>query len=120
TYAPSGGGAEIHLEIVERESTAACARLKAELRWRRVPSPFELRGWRPGDHYRPVGQSRDQKVKEMFERSRVPSWRRRFWPILTSGDKILWARDFGAAAEFAAEDDSGPVLRIWETDSRRG
>jgi tRNA(Ile)-lysidine synthase len=115
-YALSGGDAEIHLELTERGRTAACATLRAELCLRRVPLGLELRGWRPGDHYRPVGQSRDQKVKEMFQSARVPSWKRRFWPILTSGDKILWAREFGAAADFATGEDPGPVVRIWEAD----
>ena len=35
--------------------------------------PLILRGWQPGDHYRPLGQSRDYKVQEMFQRLRVPS-----------------------------------------------
>ena len=39
----------------------------------------------------------------MFQKARVPSWKRSFWPIVTSGSKILWAREFGAAAEFATE-----------------
>jgi tRNA(Ile)-lysidine synthase len=119
TYALPGGSPGFHLEVVERRRTAACARLKAELSWRGVASPLELRGWKPGDHYRPVGQSRDQKVKEMFQRSRVPSWRRRFWPILTGGGKVLWAQEFGAAAEFAAGEDPGPVLRICEVERRK-
>jgi tRNA(Ile)-lysidine synthase len=72
-------------------------------------SPLELRGWRPGDHYRPQGHSRDQKIQEMFQKARVPSWRRASWPILTCGDKILWARQFGVAEDLAAG-----VLRISE------
>jgi len=73
-----------------------------------ICSPLELRGWRPGDHYRPQGHSRDQKIQEMFQKARVPSWRRASWPILTSGDKILWARQFGVA------EDLRSVLRIRE------
>jgi tRNA(Ile)-lysidine synthase len=73
-----------------------------------ICSPLELRGWRPGDHYRPQGHSRDQKIQEMFQKARVPSWRRASWPILTSRDMILWARQFGVAEDFRA------VLRIRE------
>jgi tRNA(Ile)-lysidine synthase len=73
-----------------------------------ICSPLELRGWRPGDHYRPEGHSRDQKIQEMFQKARVPSWRRASWPILTSRDKILWARQFGVAEDFRS------VLRIRE------
>jgi hypothetical protein len=64
----------------------------------------------------------------MFQKARVPSWKRAFWPIVTTGSKILWARDFGPAAEggFRAV-ESGPEgagigldgdrdawLRVWE------
>jgi hypothetical protein len=37
----------------------------------------------------------------MFQKARVPSWRRASWPILRSRDKIVWARQFGIAGEFS-------------------
>ena len=95
TYRSPDGASEIRLE--------PCDNLELEL-----PAPIVLRGWRPGDHYRPVGKSRDQKLKKMFQNTRVPSWERRFWPILECDGKIMWAREFGAAEDFAA-------LRVSET-----
>ncbi len=84
----------------------ACATLSMEAC--KLYSPLALRGWQPGDRYRPQGHSRDHKIKEMFQKARVPSWRRASWPILSSGEKILWSRQFGVAQEFAG------VLRIRE------
>lgn len=84
TYEAPDGASEIRLE--------RCVNLKAE-----IIAPLILRGWRPGDHYLRPGKSRDQKIKEMFEDARVPSWQRRFWPILDYGGKIVWARQFGHA-----------------------
>ena len=112
-------GACLHLEVAAQSSRSKKgATLKAaELSLRRLPSVLELRGWKPGDHYRPQGQDRDQKIKEMFQVERVPSWLRASWPIVSSGDTILWARTFGAAAEFAANREPGPVLRVWEAES---
>jgi tRNA(Ile)-lysidine synthase len=106
----------LHLEVAPHPCLSPKdATLKAaELCLRRLPPVLELRGWKPGDHYRPEGQARDQKIKEMFQMERVPSWLRSSWPIVSSGDQILWSRKFGAAAEFAASRDSGPVLRVWE------
>ena len=89
----------------------------AELSLRRLPPVLELRGWKPGDHYRPEGQTRDLKIKDMFQLERVPSWLRPSWPIVSSGETILWSRTFGAAAEFAASREPGPVLRVWEGES---
>ena len=114
TYASPGGGSALRFEVAGKTRAGLCATLKAELSLRLIPAPLELRGWRPGDHYRPAGQSRDRKLKEMFQRARVPSWRRPFWPIVTGGGKIVWARDFGAAAEFAAGGKRGQVLQVWE------
>jgi tRNA(Ile)-lysidine synthase len=85
TYIAPDGRGEIQLEAADESLPPACANLKSAAR-------LELRTWRPGDHYRPVGKSRDQKVKEMFQNARVPSWQRRLWPILEGDGEILWAR----------------------------
>ena len=79
-----------------KSGEVGCVRLK----WKgqETSALLELRGWRDGDHYRPRGRKRDQKLKEMFQKGRIPSWKRRFWPIVTRGSKILWAREFGPAA----------------------
>jgi tRNA(Ile)-lysidine synthase len=76
-------------------------------------APLELRSWRAGDRYRPARGSREYTIQELFQRARVPSWRRHVWPVICMGPKILWVRQFGAAAEFAAPDE-GAALRIWE------
>src|SRR5579871_680775 len=115
-YPWPGGAARVCFEIAEGNCVrAGCASLK--LSEGRLPAPMELRSWSAGDHYRPAGHSRDQKIKELFQEARIPSWRRDFWPIVASGSKILWARGFGAAAEFAAQNQPGSVLRIWEENA---
>jgi tRNA(Ile)-lysidine synthase len=119
-YPWPGGDAQVCFEICfdmgegDRAKTG-CASLK--LSEGRVPAPLELRSWSAGDHYRPAGHSRDQKIKELFQEARIPSWRRQFWPIVASESKILWVRGFGVAAECAAEDQPGSVLRIWEENA---
>ena len=61
-----GRADSVCLEIAERDSEPpGCVSLK--LRGGRIPAPLELRGWRAGDHYRPAGHSRDQKIKELFQ-----------------------------------------------------
>ena len=94
-----------------------------DLDWRRVTlsdgasSSLELRTWRPGDQYRPVGQATADKVKVLFQQARVPLWERANWPIITYNGIILWARRFGAAADFAANPDTQIVLRVDESVS---
>ena len=107
------GNSMICLDVIGREQGAdACATLKSDLYFRSIPERLVLRGWKPGDRYCPVGHANDRKLKELFQRQRIPSWRRPFWPILCCGDKILWARDFGPAAEYGKHSGSGPRIRL--------
>lgn len=106
-YPSPDGQTRICLDIAPSGAPDACANLNTEAC--NFCPPLELRGWRPGDCYRPQGQTRDRKIQEMFQKARVPSWRRASWPIVTRGERILWARQFGLA-----EDVAGTVLRIRE------
>jgi tRNA(Ile)-lysidine synthase len=85
------------------------------LDWNRLSGALEIRNWRPGDQYQPVGRTGAEKIKVLFHEARIPLWERRYWPVVTMGDAILWARRFGAAAGFAAMPGAGPVLSIRET-----
>jgi tRNA(Ile)-lysidine synthase len=71
-----------------------------------LTAPLELRNWRPGDQYQRVGRSGPEKVKTLFQTAKIPLWERRNWPIVSMGEEIIWARQFGMAA--------GCVLRISE------
>jgi tRNA(Ile)-lysidine synthase len=99
-------------------TSPACATFgTAVLGLDQIPGDLQLRGWRPGDRYRPLGHTRVRKVAEMFAEARIPSWQRRQWPMVMSGERIVWARQFGAAAEFAADKQADRVLRISEVGS---
>lgn len=125
TYCSPGGNTLIHLWLSKPgpppvPGSGAYATLKLHVPGSTAGTrlhplrEFRLRGWRAGDHYRPLGESRDRKLKEMFQRARVPSWRRPFWPILTLGDQIVWAGAFGPAAEFAANPETGVLVSLSE------
>ena len=113
------GGGEVCLEVAEepaKSREAGCVRLK----WngQQASALLELRGWKEGDRYRPGGYPREQKLKEMFQKAKIPSWKRGFWPIVTNGSNILWAREFGVAAETGEGRGPGAWLRIWEEPRR--
>jgi tRNA(Ile)-lysidine synthetase-like protein len=105
--------------VLEKSETGqACDTVVNELDWQRLtptngalPS-LELRNWRPGDQYRPAGQSKHQKVKFLFQEARIPLWERGNWPIITYNGTIVWTQRFGAAAEFAASPSTRVVLRV--------
>ena len=120
-----GSLTRITLQVLEKEgakpgATRPCATVVNELDWQRfrggrgVPS-LELRNWRPGDQYRRIGQSKPEKIKFFFQEARIPLWERGNWPIITYNETIVWARRFGAAAEFATGPETRSVLQVEET-----
>lgn len=119
------GSARIMLQILEKaDRVPAYGTVVNELDWERFSSDncalscLEVRNWRPGDRYRRVGQSHSQKIKLLFQQARVPLWERQNWPIITYQGNIVWARRFGAAAEFAAGPTARWVLEVAESRNR--
>jgi tRNA(Ile)-lysidine synthase len=81
----------------------------------RLQGGLELRNWRPGDQYRPMGRASEEKIKVLFQEARIPLWERRNWPILAIGDDIVWARHFGPALAYAATSASRSVVKVSES-----
>ncbi len=65
-------------------------------------SPLVLRNWRPGDAFRPQGRRHAHKLKQFLRERRVARRERAGWPVLTSGDSVVWARGLPVASGFAA------------------
>jgi len=119
------GSARITLQVLEKpEAAQPYATVVNELDWQRLTMhegvllSLELRNWRPGDRYRRVGQSHEQKIKLFFQEARVPLWDRWNWPIITYNEAIVWSRRFGASAEFAAGPSTRVVLQVADSISK--
>jgi tRNA(Ile)-lysidine synthetase-like protein len=76
----------------------------------RLCGPLTVRSWRPGDRYSPSGTN--EKIKHLFQRARIPVWERQGWPVMTSDDKVVWAKGFGVAVEVAPSASTRTLLRI--------
>jgi len=73
-----------------------------------------VRNWRPGDRLWVAHSKQPKKMKELFEQRHVPVAERKTWPVAASGDKLAWARGFGASAEFQPAGDARQVVVIEE------
>jgi tRNA(Ile)-lysidine synthase len=82
----------------------------------RISGPLQLRNWRPGDRYA-RSEGTTEKIKFLFQKARIPIWDRQGWPIITSGDSIVWARQFGPAAEYIPTSQTRRILRVSEVEN---
>ena len=110
----------ISTRVLETASAAMLYDKKAIvlLDWDRVPKSLRLRSWRDGDRYNPAGSDSPRKIKDLFQQSRISAWNRAGWPVVASDDadggRIVWARAFGPAREFAVRPTSRRALVVEE------
>ena len=103
-------GTKIVTELIDTKSVYTECR--DDIDWGKISTALILRNWRPGDRYQPFGCPGEEKLKIMFQQSRIPLWERRHWPIIWSGEALVWSRQFGVAAGFAASPGCEQRLRI--------
>jgi len=80
----------------------------------RLQFPLVLRNWLPGDRLHPVGRRNAHKLKRLLNEQRISRWERDGWPVLTSGEALVWARGFPVAAQFAANERTRAGMVIAE------
>jgi tRNA(Ile)-lysidine synthase len=118
-----GTGFAVSLELIDKSETfdtgdSVYNSVMGYLDWQRLSGNLELRNWQPGDRYQPVGASGEQKIADLFQNARIPSWERGNWPVLTDRSGIVWARRFGPAVARLAGPGSDLVLAVKEVTAR--
>jgi len=67
----------------------------------RLPDSLELRTRRPGDRIEPLGlDGHSQKLSDFFVNEKVPQRARDRWPLLCSGDIVIWVPGYRPAHPF--------------------
>ncbi len=75
-----------------------------------VSKELRVRNWRPGDRYWPVHTKAPKKVKELLQERHITGADRRLWPVVASGDDIVWVRGFPGPARFQPKELGEAVL----------
>jgi tRNA(Ile)-lysidine synthetase-like protein len=85
--------------------------LRAELlRAEQVSGRLIVRNWRPGDRFWPAHTKAPKKIKELLQERHVAQPGRRLWPVVISGDEIVWMRGFPVTAKLLAKVGQAAVL----------
>ena len=83
-------GFEVKVEEVTAKSLDEEREDVAYFDARKVLFPIEIRSFRPGDRFVPLGMHEEKKLKNFFVDSKVPRFERYRTPIFTCGGKIFW------------------------------
>jgi tRNA(Ile)-lysidine synthase len=66
-----------------------------------LASELSVRNWRAGDRFWPLHGKAPRKLKELLPR--VPARERSAWPVVVSGDEIVWVRGLAVAHDRSAK-----------------
>lgn len=75
-----------------------------------LPGRLKVRNWRAGDRFWPAHTKSPKKVKELLQERHVAQPERRLWPVVLSGDEIVWMRGFPLPARYQAKPGREGVL----------
>jgi tRNA(Ile)-lysidine synthase len=73
-----------------------------------------VRNWRAGDRYWPAHSKGPKKIKELLQDRKVTGTERRLWPVVVSGQEIVWVRGFPVPARLRPRDAGQEALVIQE------
>ncbi|WP_430390828.1 tRNA lysidine(34) synthetase TilS [Dyella sp. 20L07] len=59
----------------------------------RLAAPLAVRLRRGGEHIRPVGDAHTRELRDLFQQSAMPPWRRLACPLLYAGDELVGVGD---------------------------
>jgi tRNA(Ile)-lysidine synthase len=73
-----------------------------------------VRNWRPGDRFWPAHSKAPRKIKELLQDRQVTGTERKLWPVVLSGDEIIWLRGFPVPAKLQPQEDASQALLLQE------
>jgi tRNA(Ile)-lysidine synthase len=81
-----------------------------------LAKPLKVRNWRAGDHFWPAHTKSARKIKELLQERRVSGPERKLWPVVLSGDEVVWVRGFPTSARSRPRAETAEAVLIREVE----
>lgn len=75
-------------------------------------SGLVVRNWHPGEQFWPAHTKQPKKIKELLQDRHITGPEKKFWPVVASGNEIVWVRGLGVRRDFQAKDNTGVLIRV--------
>ncbi len=79
-----------------------------------VAGLLKVRNWRPGDRFWPAHTKSPKKIKELLQELHIAQPERSSWPVVVSGDEIIWTRGFSVSAKNQAKPGRDAIAIVEE------
>ncbi|WKN42305.1 tRNA lysidine(34) synthetase TilS [Tunicatimonas pelagia] len=87
----------------------------ATLAYSKLQFPLQVRRWKPGDTFQPLGMKHHKKVSDFLIDSKVPRYQKEKVLVLLSGDEIVWLIGHRIDHRFRLTEPDAPIYEItWQ------
>jgi len=76
-----------------------------------LPEHLEIRARRPGDRFEPIGMDeQSMKLSDFFINEKIPQRARDAWPLICSGDTVVWIPGYRLAHPFRLTNETEQIV----------
>lgn len=75
-----------------------------------------VRNWRAGERFWPGHTKEPKKIKELLQDRHITGDEKRLWPVVASGDEVVWVKSLGVRKDLQAKDGKGVLIQILAGD----
>lgn len=69
-----------------------------------------IRNWRPGDRFWRAHTKQAKKIKDLLQDIHISGEEKRLWPVIASGDEVVWVKGLGVRRDFQAKNGTGVLI----------
>lgn len=78
-----------------------------------IKGKFILRNWQNGDKIKLLGMKGSKKVSDVLTDSKVKSYKRRKYMVLTNNNEVVWLVGLQISDNYKITDKSKSILKLW-------
>jgi tRNA(Ile)-lysidine synthase len=71
-----------------------------------------VRNWTAGERFWPAHTKAPKKIKELLQDRHITGDEKRLWPVVASGDEVVFVAGLGVRRDLLARDGAGVLIRI--------
>ncbi len=79
-----------------------------------LAAELTIRNWHAGDRFWPPHTKVAKKIKELLQERHVTGLQRKLWPVIVSGQDVVWVRGFPASTQLRPRSIDGKTVLLRE------
>jgi tRNA(Ile)-lysidine synthase len=102
--------AGITVKTLAMDSVGAAYNPADLLDWKYARGGLVVRNWEAGERFWPSHTKEPKKIKELLQDRHITGDEKKRWPVVVSGDEVVWVRGLGVRRDLQTKDGMGVLI----------